>query len=260
MVVIGPMHHNLIEEALEKSCDKSAELLKCFDVDNGCTGEVPTPPEETNACNLKDMCLMNVKKEGGCICKTEKHQECDCSKGTLGMVIGFWKLIMIVIGAAGCFLAFIVAAAALTATFTKSGVYIWSTCSGCLTLVFGAIGAAFILIALVVTMDFDQPMLNLLKDCEGELLKDIKSEDTVGKCSVTSICDLVEFLKGKAQVLGFGLGIPFFVSGGMMYFGCWACCCCKSHFIEILPELDNDPSAAPDDGDKEKLQAGVLTQ
>jgi hypothetical protein len=27
-------------------------------------------------------------------------------------------------------------------------------------------------------------------------------------------------------------GIPFFLGGFMMFIACWACCCCKSHFIQ----------------------------
>ena len=43
--------------------------------------------------------------------------------------------------------------------------------------------------------------------------------------------------------------IPFVVSGMMMFVGCWACCCCKAHFID---------SSNPSNDSKDLIKAGVL--
>jgi len=163
---------------------------------------------------------------------------------------------MIIVGAAGCFLVFVVAAAAVTATFTKSGVYIWSSCSGCLTLVFGAVGAVFIFMALLFTIDLGFSDADVLRDCKAHLMNSTSPVDATMECGMDAYCDVVNFFKNKAQVIGFGLGIPFFVSGGMMYIGCWACCCCKSHFVDESPSLDE---AKAEDAPLDSLKADTVT-
>jgi hypothetical protein len=50
-------------------------------------------------------------------------------------------------------------------------------------------------------------------------------------CVTKSLCrTLREFIE-KGTILGFGFGIPCYVAGTAMFCACYACCCCRQHFV-----------------------------
>ena len=146
---------------------------------------------------------------------------------------------MITLAAAGCALAFLVAVLALGALSSRSGicsVYAYSTCSALMTFAYGTIGAAFILIGLLVTFEFKYESFALINDCRGLHISNSDATDPTAACTADAVCDVVAYLKLRMQTLGFGLGVPFFLCGFMMFISCWFCCCCKSAFIVDSPE------------------------
>ena len=148
---------------------------------------------------------------------------------------------MITLAAAGSALAFLVAALALGALSSRSGiccsVYAYSTCSALLTFVYGAIGAAFILLGLIATVEFKHESFALINDCRRlHMSNSDATADPTEACTADAVCDVVAYLKLRMQTLGFGLGVPFLLCGFMMFVGCWFCCCCKNAFMADSPE------------------------
>ena len=167
------------------------------------------------------------------------ERSCDCSNSPLGLAIQWWQVSMITLAAAGCALAFLVAVLALGALSSRSGicsVYAYSTCSALMTFAYGTIGAAFILIGLLVTFEFKYESFALINDCRGLHISNSDATDPTAACTADAVCDVVAYLKLRMQMLGFGLGVPFFLCGFMMFISCWFCCCCKSAFIVDSPE------------------------
>jgi len=154
---------------------------------------------------------------------------------------------MILVGVFGCAIAISVAVLAVLATMKPQGgccsVYFYSCFAGSFTLVFMGLGIVFLFVGILIHSGVNDPNMAVVNDCQATLLKDISLGDTIGVCAVDTTCTAVNSLKGDLEVVGFGLGIPFLVGSMCMYIGCWACCCCKSHFIDAPGALAQEHMA-----------------
>jgi hypothetical protein len=50
-------------------------------------------------------------------------------------------------------------------------------------------------------------------------------------CVTKSLCKTLREFIEKGTILGFGFGIPCYVAGTAMFCACYACCCCREHFV-----------------------------
>jgi hypothetical protein len=181
--------------------------------------------------------------ECSCPEDTSKWKECDCSNGNFAAtVIGLWPNVMIGIGVFGVVFCLIVAILAIMATRQSSAVYCYSACSGLLTLIFLAVGVVFTIIGLSAAapsnistqMDPQLTWVGNADQCPAGLAT-LMGSDTTDKatmCLTEALCQALTVILEKLTILGFGIGIPYFVAGGAMFFACYACCCCSKQFKE----------------------------
>ena len=165
---------------------------------------------------------------------------------------------MIGVGVFGLFFCLWVAILAVMATRTPSGccsVWFYSTCSALLNLIFSGIGIVFIAIGLASSASFS-PVAPFMGDdgvdCPVNFAKLVGMEsngDKATQCILDALCKALDVVLGRTTVLGFGIGIPFFVAGTAMFIACYACCCCKSQFSADAAANANANTADTQDND-----------
>ena len=185
-----------------------------------------------------------MRDEAGCACPGTKEEpgswkKCDCSGNEpVAMVLTNWPHAMIGVGAFGLFFCLWVAILAIMATRTPSGccsVWFYSTCSALLNLIFSAIGVAFIFVGLASSapqspiVEFNGENGSQCASSMSEMMN-MDSNGKAAQCLTDGLCDALQIVLNRTTVLGFGIGIPYFVAGTVMFIACYACCCCKSQF------------------------------
>ena len=213
---------------------------------------------------LKSECVKGFKTNlYDCDCPPDSYDDkCVCNDDAPAQrAFDTWRLMMLLIGAVGCGVCFLVAAVSFCAARKKGSLlWVYSTCSGLLTFLFGAIGAVFLCVGLLMTVetsalpgtgvfngtDTGFSQLRILTDCDNYVEENNEGDET-SQCLVKTICSAMNLLKFRFTLLGYGLGIPFFLGGFMMFIACYACCCCKASFLP--------PGAATEEGEDGKPSA-----
>ena len=142
---------------------------------------------------------------------------------------------LIAVGVVGIFVCIMVAALGVASTKNSSILVAYSCCSVLFSFAFIGIGCVFFIIAMLSTgqVDVGDPGVQLLlKDCPAWSALYLKTGADFDTCLVKATCDAVKFWQGKFQTVGFGIGIPYFLAGILMFVAMYACCCCKQHFGE----------------------------
>jgi len=276
VVVIGPMHTNILDEGLDYACTsiskqrqclamvasqavrdaantemkaecaKTADATKCEaevtkelkDVDKTIQDALPSNKDIYNGCWIL------IKQETfKCKCPPvnandltmPKHEDCLCAGTGYKAVLEAFKMALIAVGVVGIFVCIMVAALGVASTKNSSILVAYSCCSVLFSFAFIGIGCVFFIIAMLSTgqVDVGDPNAQLLlKDCPTWSARNLKTGSDFDKCLKKATCDTVKFWQGKFQTVGFGIGIPYFLAGILMFVAMYACCCCKQHFGE----------------------------
>ena len=142
---------------------------------------------------------------------------------------------LIAVGVVGILVCIMVAALGVASTKNSSILVAYSCCSVLFSFAFIGVGCSFIIVAMLSTgqVDVGDPSVQLLlKDCPRWSVGNLDTGSDYEKCLVKATCDIVKFWQGKFQTVGFGIGIPYFLAGILMFVAMYACCCCKQHFGE----------------------------
>ena len=245
------MYRDMPEDVLVKLCTDVIEgVTKCVELtinkaldeaNTGQTVDIDVPPI--------DSCLIGIKTEKPweCKCPDALAKNCDCSDSPMGLAVDIWFWSMIGLGAGGCFLVLVVAVMALIArqaTKTPTFICLYSTCSGMFSLIFIAIGGAFILLVLVLEgVVPPKEIKDYVDNCETKI-----SSDGGPPCLFESSCKLLRDIADDLFALGLGIGVPYFAAGIAFFLACYACCCCK-------PIMAQDSEAALEEAAVEAIEA-----
>jgi len=227
-------------EATKGQPEGASETAEAKDSRAKCLSDCKASGDQFN----KGKCIVDLKREaGGCQCtEDDKPESCNCAGTALDGVQQAWELACTALGALGLVVAVVFTGLpALVAGTTYTRVInacCYSVCAGIFSCLFIGMGAGFILIGAFVAGPGGE---QLMQECQGSMGDAMKgdSESTGSESMDAAMDDAVNcatdaFCKGVTKIVSdvgsasMQIGIPFFLAGITMFFGCYVCCCCKT--------------------------------
>jgi len=199
--------------------------------------------DRTQSSNYtRERCEVDLKVNADCTCTGNTTDSCDCTDSPFGLAESFWKIGCLTLGSCG-FLGstLMTGIPGLLSTYRKMrccNIHFYSVFCGIFCWVLLATGGVFLVIALTFKVG---PGKEYLDDCEkavGNLVNSTGTQD----CGLTSFCNGMRTLSDEAFLRAACIAGSFLLSGITMFFGMFACCCCKAS----LPGQSNNRVSATD--------------
>eukprot|EP00277_Geminigera_cryophila_P000057 CAMPEP_0179423622 /NCGR_PEP_ID=MMETSP0799-20121207/11118_1 /TAXON_ID=46947 /ORGANISM="Geminigera cryophila, Strain CCMP2564" /LENGTH=284 /DNA_ID=CAMNT_0021197949 /DNA_START=201 /DNA_END=1055 /DNA_ORIENTATION=- len=198
----------------------------------------------------EEICLRDLKIEGGCECPTDKVADCNCEGSALEELSRWWSLACQGLGALGLVGAVLFTGIpAIYAGWRHNRVVnacCYSVCSGMFSTIFIGCGVAFLLLGFAVETQKD----SLMSECTSEIKNAMnddggsdkpddadaeKMADEIMDCGLRAFCKGVDVVVTEIGITAIMIGVPYVVAGITMFAGCYVACCCK----ESIPQPDN---------------------
>jgi len=242
-----------LEDACHSACDNDPSLSgaavdechKSCESDNMSDAQ---KEKEIKKCNV------DLYKGNGCICTDDADPDsCDCTGTGLQGFIDFWALISLAFGLLGLVGAIlftgIPAAVSAWKPVPCCNYVLFSVCSGIWSLVFLGIGGLFIVLGIAFAPG-GEGRRGLLEGsgCDESWSSDIDGDDAGSQmaagaidCVQEAVCGSVFTLADKLSAAATNIGVPYFLAGLVMFFGCYVCCVCK----KSVPQKDDSVKVVP---------------
>ena len=201
-----------------------------------------------------EKCNVELYRGNGCICTDDADPDsCDCTGTGLQGFIDFWALISLAFGLLGLVGAIlftgIPAAVSAWKPVPCCNYVLFSVCSGIWSLVFLGIGGLFIVLGIAFAPG-GEGRRGLLEGsgCDESWSSDIDGDDAGSQmaagaidCVQEAVCGSVFTLADKLSAAATSIGVPYFLAGLVMFFGCYVCCVCK----KSVPQKDDSVKVVP---------------
>ena len=228
-LVLALMHMNSISDALDRTCSGTELSLACHLVTNAtgvnCGDATIKAANSALKCNAKNQCLRQLKLKLGCSCATDSASDCNCAvvsntgistTTTIGQIIEYWRMEMIVVGSVACGVGLFIAIAGFMASCAPEAgggccLYSYSFFSFLATWCYLLAGCAFVILGMIADAINRSQSKGVSvtgvpavfgPTCKAELAKSFPGDT----CSATRLCEAVEILSEKMHHLGLGVG------------------------------------------------------